>query len=32
MEQLRERILGGEWPVGGRIPTEPQLVAELGVG
>lgn len=30
--QLRERILGGEWPVGGRIPTEPQLVAALGVG
>ncbi|MEU3452575.1 FCD domain-containing protein [Micromonospora sp. NPDC006766] len=32
IEQLRTRILGGEWPVGGRIPTEPQLVAELGVG
>ncbi|MBY8871993.1 FCD domain-containing protein [Micromonospora sp. PLK6-60] len=31
-EQLRERILGGEWPVGTRIPTEPQLVAALGVG
>ncbi|MFY1597612.1 FadR/GntR family transcriptional regulator [Micromonospora sp. WMMD737] len=30
--QLRERILGGEWPVGARIPTEPQLVAALGVG
>ncbi|MEU8296119.1 FCD domain-containing protein [Micromonospora sp. NPDC048909] len=30
--QLRERILGGEWPIGGRIPTEPQLVAALGVG
>ncbi|SCE83610.1 FadR/GntR family transcriptional regulator [Micromonospora mirobrigensis] len=30
--QLRERILGGEWPVGTRIPTEPQLVAALGVG
>ncbi|MFI7577307.1 FadR/GntR family transcriptional regulator [Micromonospora sp. NPDC049497] len=30
--QLRQRILGGEWPVGGRIPTEPQLVAALGVG
>ncbi|WP_319461898.1 FadR/GntR family transcriptional regulator [Micromonospora sp. RTP1Z1] len=30
--QLRARILGGEWPVGGRIPTEPQLVAALGVG
>ncbi|SCE66285.1 DNA-binding transcriptional regulator, FadR family [Micromonospora viridifaciens] len=32
IEQLRARILGGEWPVGGRIPTEPQLVAALGVG
>ncbi|MFE9691573.1 FadR/GntR family transcriptional regulator [Micromonospora sp. NPDC005806] len=31
-EQLRARILGGEWPVGTRIPTEPQLVAALGVG
>ncbi|MGR6316639.1 FCD domain-containing protein [Micromonospora soli] len=32
IEQLRARILGGEWPVGTRIPTEPQLVAALGVG
>ncbi|MEV0939266.1 FadR/GntR family transcriptional regulator [Micromonospora wenchangensis] len=32
IEQLRGRILGGEWPVGGRIPTEPQLVTALGVG
>ncbi|WP_320067367.1 FadR/GntR family transcriptional regulator [Micromonospora sp. RTGN7] len=32
IEQLRSRILGGEWPVGARIPTEPQLVAALGVG
>ncbi|MCM0676505.1 FCD domain-containing protein [Micromonospora phytophila] len=32
IEQLRERILASEWPVGGRIPTEPQLVAALGVG
>ncbi|KWV31514.1 GntR family transcriptional regulator [Micromonospora rifamycinica] len=32
IEQLRSRILGGEWPVGGRIPTEPQLVTALGVG
>ncbi|KXK62876.1 GntR family transcriptional regulator [Micromonospora rosaria] len=29
---LRDRILRGEWPVGGRIPTEPQLVTALGVG
>lgn len=32
IEQLRGRILGGEWPVGHRIPTEPQLVKALGVG
>ncbi|WBB56044.1 FCD domain-containing protein [Verrucosispora sp. WMMD573] len=30
--QLRQRIMQGEWPVGGRIPTEPQLVETLGVG
>lgn len=30
--QLRARVLGGEWPVGSRIPTEPQLVTALGVG
>ncbi|RIV38841.1 FadR family transcriptional regulator [Micromonospora radicis] len=30
--QLRQRILAGEWPVGSRIPTEPQLVEALGVG
>ncbi|GIJ40639.1 FadR/GntR family transcriptional regulator [Micromonospora andamanensis] len=30
--QLRQRIMDGEWPVGGRIPTEPQLVEALGVG
>ncbi|WP_327023293.1 FadR/GntR family transcriptional regulator [Micromonospora sp. NBC_01739] len=30
--QLRARILAGEWPVGSRIPTEPQLVEALGVG
>ncbi|MGC5051193.1 FadR/GntR family transcriptional regulator [Micromonospora sp. DT48] len=30
--QLRQRIMAGEWPVGGRIPTEPQLVEALGVG
>ncbi|MGA3486657.1 FadR/GntR family transcriptional regulator [Micromonosporaceae bacterium DT55] len=32
IEQLRTRILGGEWPVGARIPTEPRLVEALGVG
>ncbi|MBO4205164.1 FadR/GntR family transcriptional regulator [Micromonospora echinofusca] len=32
IEQLRARILGGEWPLGAKIPTEPQLVEALGVG
>lgn len=31
-ERLRARIAGGMYPVGARLPTEPQLVAELGVG
>ncbi|BCJ32375.1 FadR/GntR family transcriptional regulator [Actinocatenispora sera] len=30
--QLREQISSGEWPVGSKIPTEPDLVAALGVG
>ncbi|MCZ7421492.1 FCD domain-containing protein [Verrucosispora sp. WMMA2121] len=30
--QLRQWIMDGEWPVGGRIPTEPRLVEILGVG
>src|SRR5262245_34218204 len=29
--QLRAQITSGEWPVGSRIPTEPQLVEQLGV-
>lgn len=29
---LRARIAAGEWPVGSRIPTEPELCAQLGVG
>jgi DNA-binding FadR family transcriptional regulator len=29
--QLREQITSGEWPVGSRIPTEPELVERLGV-
>jgi DNA-binding FadR family transcriptional regulator len=29
--QLREQITSGEWPVGSRIPTEPELVEQLGV-
>lgn len=30
--QLRAAIASGDWPVGERIPTEPELVASLGVG
>ncbi|MEU6896089.1 FadR/GntR family transcriptional regulator [Streptomyces sp. NPDC046557] len=29
--QLRNQITSGEWPVGSRIPTEPELVELLGV-
>ncbi|MEU7486548.1 FCD domain-containing protein [Streptomyces sp. NPDC042319] len=29
--QLRAQITSGEWPVGSRIPTEPELVEQLGV-
>jgi DNA-binding FadR family transcriptional regulator len=32
IEQMREAITRGEWPVGRRIPPEPELVSELGVG
>ncbi|WP_326569414.1 FadR/GntR family transcriptional regulator [Amycolatopsis rhabdoformis] len=32
IDQLRDAIAQGEWPVGQRIPTEPALVAQLGVG
>ncbi|OIJ93412.1 FadR/GntR family transcriptional regulator [Streptomyces colonosanans] len=28
---LRNQITSGEWPVGSRIPTEPELVDQLGV-
>ncbi|CAM5407465.1 FadR family transcriptional regulator OS=Streptomyces tendae OX=1932 GN=GUR47_13560 PE=4 SV=1 [Streptomyces tendae] len=28
---LRQQITSGEWPVGSRIPTEPELVEQLGV-
>lgn len=31
LEQLRRRISDGVWPVGQRLPTEPELVAELGI-
>ncbi|GGT66562.1 MULTISPECIES: FadR/GntR family transcriptional regulator [Streptomyces] len=29
--ELRNQITSGEWPVGSRIPTEPELVSQLGV-
>ncbi|WP_409182355.1 FadR/GntR family transcriptional regulator [Amycolatopsis sp. VS8301801F10] len=32
IEQLREAVTAGEWPIGHRIPTEPELSAQLGVG
>ncbi|RJQ78262.1 FadR/GntR family transcriptional regulator [Amycolatopsis panacis] len=32
IDQLRQAVRDGEWPVGHRIPTEAELVAQLGVG
>jgi DNA-binding FadR family transcriptional regulator len=32
IEQMRGAITTGEWPVGQRIPPEPELVTALGVG
>ncbi|MEN0128558.1 MAG: FCD domain-containing protein [Brevundimonas sp.] len=32
VSELRERISTGQWPVGARIPPEPQLVELLGAG
>ena len=31
IDQLREAIVSGEWPVGERIPAEPELIGTLGV-
>ncbi|MDH2390409.1 MULTISPECIES: FadR/GntR family transcriptional regulator [Streptomyces] len=31
ISELRNQITSGEWPVGSRIPTEPELVEQLGV-
>ncbi|MDU2242391.1 MAG: PLP-dependent aminotransferase family protein [Paenibacillus sp.] len=31
MEHLRDRIAGGEWPVGTRIPSQRELAARFGV-
>ncbi|MFC4948869.1 FadR/GntR family transcriptional regulator [Pseudonocardia sp. GCM10023141] len=32
IDQLRQRIAGGIWPVGGRLPVEAELARELAVG
>ncbi|MFC4908847.1 FadR/GntR family transcriptional regulator [Actinomadura gamaensis] len=32
IDQLRDEIVAGAWPVGGRIPPEPALSESLGVG
>jgi DNA-binding FadR family transcriptional regulator len=32
IDQLRSQIAAGDWPVGSRIPPEPQLAVALGVG
>ncbi|MEQ0558889.1 FadR/GntR family transcriptional regulator [Amycolatopsis sp. NEAU-NG30] len=32
IEQLRTAVTQGEWPIGERIPTEAELVEQLGVG
>lgn len=32
IEQLRTQVATGEWPIGTRLPPEPELAAQLGVG
>ncbi|MFC0039464.1 FadR/GntR family transcriptional regulator [Actinomadura rayongensis] len=32
IDQMRAEIASGAWPLGGRIPAEPALVEQLGVG
>lgn len=32
IEQLRASVSSGEWPIGTKIPTEPELAEALGVG
>lgn len=32
LARLRAQVASGRWPVGSRIPTEPELVEQLGVG
>ncbi|MFF7706017.1 FCD domain-containing protein [Pseudomonas sp. NPDC007930] len=31
LEQLRERVRNGQWQLGERLPTEPELALELGI-
>jgi DNA-binding FadR family transcriptional regulator len=31
-EDMRQRIVCGDWPVGARVPTEPELAALVGAG
>src|SRR5919204_2234542 len=30
--QIEQMVASGEWPVGSKIPPEPELVAALGIG
>src|SRR6202034_1339620 len=32
VSQLREQVLSGQWPVGGRLPAETELAQRLEVG
>ncbi|OHV05583.1 FadR/GntR family transcriptional regulator [Mycobacterium talmoniae] len=32
IDQLRDSVTSGEWPIGSRIPPEPELAQALGVG
>src|ERR1700759_1625593 len=32
LAQMEDLVASGEWPVGSRIPPEPELVGHLGVG
>lgn len=32
VRQLREQLLAGRWPVGTRLPAEPELAEQLGIG
>jgi DNA-binding FadR family transcriptional regulator len=32
IDQLRSAVTQGDWPIGHRIPTEPELAEQLGVG